>query len=283
MLVACQPSKENVIVETKVGVITEEDFNKELQKRYGKQVLEDLVMIHVLGDKYAIDEKLVDEELEQLKEELGMQFEFILQQQGFDDLESFKEILYLGMLQREAALDGVEITDEQLMELYERKSKEIHAQHILVRDLETAEEVLEKVESGEDFSKLAKKYSEDMMSAEEGGDLGYFSAGTMVTPFEEVAFSMEKGEISNPVETNYGYHIIKLLDVREKDRDIGSFDEIKEDLRNELLEDLVNSIETQVKIEQMLKDAIVDIKDDTYQDLFKTFQTYDVLSQSTQK
>lgn len=277
-LTACQQQAgKQVIIETTSGAITEEDLNKELQKRYGKQVLEDLVMVNVLGEKYDIDEDQVNEELEKLKEELGMQFDFMLKQQGFNDIDDFKEVLYLGMLQKEAALDGIEVTDEQLMELYERKTKEINAQHILVKNIDTAEEILEKIASGEDFSKLAKEYSEDKMSVDDGGDLGYFSAGTMVAPFEDVAFSMEKGEISEPVQTNYGYHIIKLNDIRSKDKNIGTFEEVKEDLRDEILEEVINSLETQVKIEKIIEEAIVDIKDDTYKNLFETFQSYDAI------
>jgi len=275
MLSACSDKQLNdadVLIETSAGVITEEELNKQLQKRYGKQVIEDLVMMNVLGDKYDIDEEQVDERLEELKEELGMQFDLLLQQQGFYDEEGFKDVIYLGLLQEAAALDGVEVSDEQLEEVYERKIKEISAQHILVQDKESAEDIVSELEEGADFAKLAKEYSEDKISAEDGGDLGYFSVGTMVPAFEDVAFSLEKNEISDPVQTNYGYHIIKVNDIRQRDQDIGSFDDVKEDLRAEILEQTINMVETQAKIEQMIQEAIVDIRDDTYQGLFDNFQ-----------
>src|SRR5690625_2693671 len=98
---ACNTNKDvsDVIIETDVGTITEEDFNKELQKRYGKQALQELVTIDILNDKYDIDDKQVDDEIEILKEEYGTRFELMLQQQGFADEEAFRSVVHLGLLQ----------------------------------------------------------------------------------------------------------------------------------------------------------------------------------------
>lgn len=268
ILTACQQEQtQGVVVETDFGDITEEELNEALQERYGKQMLEELVMMKVLGEKHDVSDEQVDDELEKLKENLGIQFDLILQQEGLADEEAFKDVIYLGLLQEAAALDGVEVSDEQLKEAYEQKTKEISAQHILVQNKDTADELAEKLGQGEDFSELAKEYSEDAVSAEEGGDLGYFSPGTMVPPFEDAAFSLGKGEISDPVQTNYGYHIIKVNDIRKKDKDIGSFEEIKEDLREEILSNTINMVETQTKIETEIQNSIV-IKDDAYKSLF---------------
>lgn len=273
MLTACQQEEtQGVVIETSYGDITEEVLNEALQERYGKQVLEELVMIQVLGEKYDVSEEQVTDELEKLKENYGIQFDQMIQQQGFADEEAFKDVIYLGLLQEEAALDEVVITDEQLEEAYEQKTKEISAQHILVQNKDIAEEVLEQIEQGADFAELAKEYSEDAMTAEEGGELGYFSAGTMVPPFENVAFSLEKGDISDPVQTTYGYHIIKVNDIQKKDQEIGTFDEVKEELRDEILKNSISTVETQVKIEQMIQDSIVDIKNEFYEGLFDSFQ-----------
>ncbi|MDY0409298.1 peptidylprolyl isomerase [Virgibacillus soli] len=267
---ACSGNKDeaNVIIETRVGTITEDDLNEELQKRYGESVLQELVTIDVLSSGYDIDEKKIDEELNKVKEELGMQFDMYLQQQGLNDEDAFKSKIYLGLLQEAAALDGVDVSDSELKEAYDQKTKEISAQHILVKDEETALEMIESLEDGIDFSELAKEYSEDKVSAKDGGDLGYFSVGTMIPAFEHVAFSMKKGEVSEPVQTNYGYHIIKLNDIRKKDREIASFEEMKEALREEIRYNKINMVETQGKIEKMIRDAIVDVKDETYKELF---------------
>jgi len=80
--------------------------------------------------------------------------------------------------------------------------------------LKKAEECLKKALAGEDFTELARKYSEEPGADRRGGDLGFFEYGDMVKPFSEAVFSMKPGEIRGPVETRYGYHIIRLLEVR---------------------------------------------------------------------
>ncbi len=78
-----------------------------------------------------------------------------------------------------------------------------------------AEAMVEKINKGEDFEKLAKKVSEDKATAEKGGDLGYFKKGDMVKPLEDAAFALKPGEISQPVKSQLGWHIIKVEDVKE--------------------------------------------------------------------
>ncbi len=87
----------------------------------------------------------------------------------------------------------------------------IHCAHILVEKLSIAQEIKTKLSSGESFSKLAQQYSIDV-SKKRGGDLGLFGRGIMVKEFEKAAFELEKGQISDIVKTQFGYHIIKRLD-----------------------------------------------------------------------
>jgi peptidyl-prolyl cis-trans isomerase D len=127
----------------------------------------------------------------------------------------------------------VEVTDEQLRQHYEQHKEEfyreaqVRARHILfklaqqgaaeeesrVRAL--AETTLQKIRAGEDFAALASQLSEDPVSAQQGGDLGFFKRGEMLQPFEDVAFDLKPGIVSDPVRTDFGYHLIKVEEVRE--------------------------------------------------------------------
>jgi len=101
------------------------------------------------------------------------------------------------------------ITDEQPFE------DEVWARHILVETEEDAQEIIEKLEDGGDFHQLAAEFSTDESNKDKGGDLGWFNDSTMVEEFTEAAFNLEIGEISEPVQTTYGYHIIQALGTRE--------------------------------------------------------------------
>lgn len=87
----------------------------------------------------------------------------------------------------------------------------VRASHILVKTEEEANDLLAKLNEGADFGELAEEHSL-CPSKRDGGDLGYFGKGMMVKPFEDAAFAMDAGEVSQPVETQFGWHLIKLTD-----------------------------------------------------------------------
>ena len=93
-----------------------------------------------------------------------------------------------------------------------RDVEQVRAAHILVDDDKLADELLAQLDAGESFSELAKQHSQDPGSAPDGGDLGWFPRGAMVPEFEEAAFALAPGTVSRVVKTDYGYHIIKVLD-----------------------------------------------------------------------
>jgi peptidyl-prolyl cis-trans isomerase C len=127
------------------------------------------------------------------------------------------------------------VTDAELKKKYEtyaasfKGEPEVRASHILVKDEAAAKEIIKQVKGGADFAKLSADKSIDKGAAAQGGDLGYFSKGQMVPEFEKAAFAMKPGDISTkPVKTDFGYHIIKLVDARTSAPE--SFDKMKPEL-----------------------------------------------------
>ncbi len=147
---------------------------------------------------------------------------------------------------------GIKISDEEAKSYYDKNNNEfmtsemVKARHILIRpdvtDKDTAaareaarkkaEGILAKVQAGGDFAKLAKENSDDPGSYKQGGDLGWFQRGVMIKPFEQAVFSMKKGEVSGLVETEFGFHIIKLED--RKDAELKPFKDVEAGIKKKL-------------------------------------------------
>lgn len=143
-----------------------------------------------------------------------------------------------------ALADKIDISDKDLKDYYKTRSESLareerRASHILIEDGEGADNTIATIQKrladGESFADLAKEYSVDTASAKNGGDLGYAGRGVYDDAFEQALFALEKGQVSDPVKTRYGVHLIKLDDVRRSD--VPPLDEIKDKLRAELARD----------------------------------------------
>jgi len=166
------------------------------------------------------------------------------------------------------------VTDKDIEEYYKAHITEyklperVKARHILVKvkkeftdeEKEAArrkiEGLLERVKKGEDFVELAKTYSDDPASARVGGDLGYFQRGRMVKPFEDVAFSLKPGEVSDIVETRFGYHIIKVED--RKPAETIPLEKVKKSIREKLQKEMRDA-EISKFIQNLMKEKEAEI------------------------
>jgi peptidyl-prolyl cis-trans isomerase D len=140
-----------------------------------------------------------------------------------------------------ALAENIEISDKELQTYYEQRaddlaSEERRASHILIEEGSEADETMaaiqKRLEAGESFADLAQEYSIDTVSAQDGGDLGYAGRGIYDQAFEEALFALEEGEISEPVRTSFGVHLIRLEDVRKSE--VPPLSEIEDQLRREL-------------------------------------------------
>jgi peptidyl-prolyl cis-trans isomerase C len=141
-------------------------------------------------------------------------------------------------------------TEPRLKEAYAKLAdelkgqEEVHARHILVSDEAKPKELVKKLNDGGNFEALAKELSKDKASGAAGGDLGYFTEDRMVPAFSKAAFALKKGEISSPVQTGFGWHVIKVEDRRPVAAP--AYDEVKEDLeaqvKGEAIQNYINDL-----------------------------------------
>jgi peptidyl-prolyl cis-trans isomerase C len=150
------------------------------------------------------------------------------------------------------------VSDGAMHQLYDEASRqmtgqqEVRARHILVKTEDEAKAIIAELKNGADFAELAKQKSTDPGAAE-GGDLGYFPKDEMVPEFADAAFKLEKGQISEPVHTRFGWHVIKVEDKRE--RQVPAFDQVRDQLATHLVRkaqaELITKLRADAKVERL--------------------------------
>lgn len=244
------------VAETKAGNVTKDELYEAMKKTYGEQVLQQLVYEKVLSEKYKITDEELDAKVNEVKAQLGDNFEMALAQYQMTE-ESFRESLKLDLLVEKAATADVKVTDKEIQEYYDNLKPEIKARHILVEDEAKAKEMKAKLDQGEDFATLAKENSTDPGSAEQGGDLGWFGAGAMVPEFEEAAYALDVNQISEPVKTDNGWHVIQVTEKKEKE----SLDKMKAEIEQKVKMSKVDNTTMSEALQRELKAAKVKVKD----------------------
>lgn len=230
--------------------ILQTELDEALRSQYGAEMLNTL-----------IDNKII--ELEAKKEDITVsddaikaEYDELVESYGGEDVlqetldangltkDSVQDNIRMYLLTKNVIANSIDISDEELKQYFEEnkddynQQEQVAASHIFLEDEATAKEVEAKLKAGEDFAELAKTYSIDTDTSEDGGDLGYISRGQMDEQFEEAAFALEKDEVSGVVQSAEGYHIIKVTGKVPAEEAV--FEDVKDEVYETLLESRIN-------------------------------------------
>lgn len=291
--------------------ISVDNLYDEMKDRYAISILIDMIDREILFKEYADKESdandYADESVESLKSNYEKEeelLEAIKSYYGYSNIKEFKEYIKLNYYRDLATTDYAksQITDKEIEKYYEDETVgDIEASHILItvdasddatdkekekaeeKALKKAKEVIEKLNNGEDFATLAKKYSKDDANKDNGGDLGKFNKGDMVSEFEIAAYSLKVNEYTKePVKTSYGYHIIKKTKEHEK----SSLDEVKEEIIETLSNELITNDKTLsiTALKELRKEKGMNIEDSELKSAYNTYMNslYNYYNTTTQ-
>lgn len=281
-----------------------------MKERYAVSILIDMIDKEILfkeyKDKIEEAEEYADEQIDALEKSYESEEELlnaINSYYGYQSIKEFKEYIQLNYFRDLATTDYAksQITDKQIESYYESDVVgDIEASHILitvdVKDDATedekekaeakakkeAEQIIEKLNNGEDFAKLAKTYSKDDSNKNEGGALGKFNKGDMESSFETAAYELKVNEYTKePVKTSYGYHIIK----KTKEYDKETLENVKEEIIKNLADELINTNATVsiTALTELRKDKGMKIEDSELKSSYNKYinSLYNYYSTST--
>ena len=250
----------DVAVSVKGGKISATEYYESIKEDNISKIIE-TIDHKILDKKYKTDdeeEKEVQDQIDQIKTNYGTNEDtyksFLRQYFGVESEKELKEVLSLEYKRNEAVEDYVKnnLTDKEIKKYYDDNIYgDVKASHILItlnvkddatdeekteadeKALKKAKEVIDKLKDGEDFKKLAKKYSDDEKTASNGGDLGYFSYDDMLKEFSDATKELKKNEYTKePVKTELGYHII----IKTGEKDKPKLSKVKKDIKETLKE-----------------------------------------------
>lgn len=249
ILVGCSESSDYV-AKVDGEKILQTELDEALRSQYGAEVLDTLinnkiVELEAKKEDITVSDESIQAEYDELVESYGGEdaLQAIYDEYGLTE-ESVKDNIRMYQLTKAVVAASIELSDEEVEQYFEDnkdsygQAEQVVASHVLLEDEAAAKEVLAKIQAGEDFEELAKSFSKDEETNADGGDLGYISRGQMDESFEEVAFSLEKGAVSEVVQTPEGYHIIKVTDKVPAEE--AKLEEVKEEVYADLLEERVS-------------------------------------------
>jgi foldase protein PrsA len=263
-------AKSDVVARVNGEVITKDELYDVLAAQGGKEALDTLISDKVINLELKkkgleVSETDIDAELQKMIAQYGGQetFNQAVASYGYTE-DDIRKNIKMNLSATKLVGADVEITDADMKAYFDQNKatfdvpEQVKANHILVADEAIAKEVKAKLTAGGDFAALAKEYSTDESNKEQGGELGFFSRGDMVPEFENVAFSLKAGEISEPVKTQFGYHIIKVTE--KKEAKAATYEESKAQINDILMAEKLPTVfdawmqekHTEYKIENLL-------------------------------
>lgn len=252
-LTACssEVKQEEIVAKVNNQPITKQELYDAMVNKTGEDMLYSLVTQKVIDSeleksKLTVTNEEVDAEYNRVMSNYQSEAVFLeaLNYYGYTT-ETFRAELLNNLKIKKLLEPSITITEEDIAAYFEANQEsfaqpeQVRASHILVKDEADAKSIHEKIVAGGDFAELAKEHSIDG-SKDAGGDLGFFGKGMMVAPFEDAAFSLTVGEVSELVQSEFGYHIIKVTD--KKEAKAANLEESKENIKNILLEQEIPNV-----------------------------------------
>lgn len=203
--------------------ITRAEFLTTLEQVAGAQILDRLITLRLLLQanqrEKLVPPAAVDQEFAAIKGQFPSEDEFAaaLKNNGLTE-ETLRQQVEAKLVLDQLAVKGVSVSEEEIAQYFKEHSEElgrpeeVRASHILVATEDEAKQIVAALAGGADFAQLAAEKSQDPGSKERGGDLGFFTRGEMIPEFEEAAFATKPGELSAPVQSQFGWHVIKVAE-----------------------------------------------------------------------
>jgi foldase protein PrsA len=220
-LFGCATGEDKTIVSVNGEKITKSALDNRLENQAGKTTLQQMVdtsLVLQYGKQAGINptDAQIQDQINQLEQRFPPgQFDTILKQQGLT-MDDVKTIEKVQLIIKQAVDKQINVSQADITDYFNKNKAmyntpaQVRARHILVKTKPEADAIEAKLKQGQDFATLAKQYSTDPGSKAQGGELGWFSAQQMVKPFSDAAFALNVGQISQPVNTPFGWHIIQV-------------------------------------------------------------------------
>lgn len=254
---------DNIVATVNGEPIMKDELYDIMLKQGGQQALDMLIsskIVDLEADKVNVEvtEEDINKEVEKLAKNYGGEdaLNTVLLEYGYT-IDDIKEDMEMNIKIKKLLEPQISISEEELLTVFEANKEmftvqeKVEARHILVETEEEAKTVKDKLTAGGDFEQLAKEYSTDTSNNEQGGYLGYFVRGKMVPEFENAAFTLGINEISDPVKTSFGYHIIKVEDKVEAKE--ANFEVSKDEVK-----DMIIDQEVQTKYSPWLEERLTE-------------------------